>query len=128
MGGMSESEIALIVVTIALIMCDCITGIINASLKGELSSKKLKQGLLKKFVYIILMFVCWLIDFASLRANLGFIVPMFASVTCGIILVEVTSIFENCCAINPDIKNSHIFEIINSNHKTNGDDKNDESN
>ena len=67
------------------------------------------------------MLTCYIIDFTSHKVDLGFTISLYVAVGVGIVLIEITSIFENCCKINPDITNSNILDIINKNHKDSKD-------
>ena len=117
---MIEEDIYISIAVIALIIIDYISGVIAAAYNGKLSSRRMKEGLLKKFVYILIMLTCYIIDFTSHKVDLGFTISLYVAVGVGITLIEITSIFENCCKINPEIKNSNILDII-ENHKESKD-------
>ena len=117
---MIEEDIYISIAVIALVTIDYISGVIAAAYNGELSSRRMKEGLLKKFVYILIMLTCYIIDFTNHKVNLGFTINLYIAVGVGITLIEITSIFENCCKINPEIKNSNILDII-ENHKQSKD-------
>lgn len=116
-GVMSEECIYITVAVIAFIVIDYISGTVAASMVGDLSSKKMKEGLLKKFVYILILFTCYIIDFVSCKVDLGFTVSLYVVTGVGISLIEITSIFENCCLINPHIKHSDILNVISKSYK-----------
>ena len=117
---MIEEDIYISIAVIALVTIDYISGVIAAAYNGELSSRRMKEGLLKKFVYILIMLTCYIVDFTNHKVNLGFTISLYIAVGVGITLIEITSIFENCCKINPEIKNSNILDII-ENHKQSKD-------
>ena len=117
---MVEEDIYISIAVIALVTIDYISGVIAAAYNGELSSRRMKEGLLKKFAYILIMLTCYIIDFTSHKVDLGFTISLYIAVGVGIVLIEITSIFENCCKINPEIKNSNILDII-ENHKESKD-------
>ena len=80
------------VIILPLILCalDVFTGYLNAWIKDEPSSKKLREGLGKKIGEIIYCILGWMLDLAfGLHA-----VSIF--ITLYICLMEITSIFENC--------------------------------
>lgn len=124
---MSEECIYITVAVLAFIVIDYISGIIAASMAGDLSSKKMKEGLFKKLVYILILFTCYIIDFVSCKVDLGFTVSLYIVTGVGISLIEITSIFENCCLINPEIKHSNILNVISKSHK-NGKENEDAEN
>lgn len=118
---MNDESIYITIAVIALIIIDYISGVLAAAYNGELSSRRMKEGLIKKLVYILIMLTCYIIDFTSHKVDLGFTISLYVAVGVGIVLIEITSIFENCCKINPDITNSNILDIINKNHKDSKD-------
>ena len=117
---MIEEDIYISIAVIALVTIDYISGVIAAAYNGELSSRRMKEGLLKKLVYILIMLTCYIVDFTNHKVSLGFTISLYIAVGVGIVLIEITSIFENCCKINPEIKNSNILDII-ENHKESKD-------
>lgn len=124
---MSEACIYITIAVIAFIFIDCISGAIAASMVGDLSSKKMKVGLLKKFGYILILFTCYIIDFVSYKVDLGFTVKLYDITGVGISLIEITSIFENCCLINPEIKHSNILKVISKANKYSKDNEDAEN-
>ena len=115
---MIEEDIYISIAVIALIIIDYISGVIAAAYNGELSSRRMKEGLLKKLVYILIMLTCYIVDFTNHKVSLGFTISLYIAVGVGIVLVEITSIFENCCKINPEIKNSNILDIIENHNES----------
>lgn len=78
-------------VALPIILCiiDVVTGYVNAWKRNELSSKKMRDGLAKKFGEIVLCLLGWL-GYLSFGIKLIAVFPTFYIVT-----MEVTSIFEN---------------------------------
>ena len=78
-------------VALPIILCilDVATGYINAWKKNELSSKKMREGLAKKFGEIVLCTLGWLM-YLAFGIHLA---PIFTALY--ISIMEVTSIFEN---------------------------------
>lgn len=102
-----------------LITLDYVTGIIKAIINKTLSSQKMREGLSRKFAYIVVIFLAWFIQFESTHIDLDFKVPVFIPTIIGISLIEITSILENCVEINPELKDNHILDIFNtSNNNT----------
>lgn len=117
-------ELIVIGIVFLLVLIDYITGVANAIMHGELSSKKMRQGLGHKFAYLAIISVALIVEYGSDYINLGIGLPVFIPVCVGICLIEITSIMENCVKINPDLKSSNILNIFNINRKEN-DDKED---
>lgn len=78
-------------VALPIILCiiDVVTGYVNAWKRNELSSKKMRDGLAKKFGEIVLCLLGWL-GYLSFGMKLIAVFPTFYIVT-----MELTSIFEN---------------------------------
>lgn len=120
----TEEETWLSVAVLIFIIIDYITGVINAALKKSISSRKMREGLGHKATYIILLSVCYTIDTIQLNTELNLPTKIFPIVSCGILLIELTSIIENICEINPELKQAnfmYIFEKNNTETKENNE-------
>lgn len=84
------NEIWLVILPLILCALDVFTGYLNAWIKDEPSSKKLRAGLGKKFGEIVYCILGWLSDLAfGLH-------PVAVFITLYICLMEITSVLENC--------------------------------
>lgn len=99
-------------ITGIFIVTDYLTGVVKAIEKNELSSEKMRTGLFHKFAYVIIIFIGYIIDYAQTLFNIGFEAPISESVCVFIILIELSSIIENCIAINPELQNTKIGNIF----------------
>lgn len=118
---MPTHELIVIGIVFLLTLTDYITGIVNAIMHGELSSKRMRQGLGHKFTYLAIICVALIVEYGSDYINLGIELPVFIPVCTGICLIEITSIMENCVKINPELKDSNILSIFNTDRKGNND-------
>lgn len=116
---MPTHELIVIGIVFSLVLIDYITGVVNAIIHGELSSKKMREGLGHKFTYLAVICVALIIEYGSDYINLGIELPIFIPVCVGICLTETTSIMENCVKINPELSNSNILNIFNIDRKEN---------
>lgn len=123
----TEEETWLSLAVLIFIIIDYITGVINAALKKSISSQKMREGLGHKATYIILLSVCYTIDAIQLNTELNLPTKLFPIVSCGILLIELTSITENICEINPELKQANFMYIFEKNN-TETKEKNDENN
>lgn len=114
-------ELIVIGIVFLLVLIDYITGVVNAIMHGELSSKKMRQGLGHKFTYLAIICVALIMEYGSDYINLGIGLPVFIPVCAGICLTEITSIIENCVKINPDLSKSNILNIFKIDKKENND-------
>lgn len=110
-------ELIVIGIVSLLALIDYVTGVVNAIMHGELSSKRMRQGLGHKFTYLVMIFVALIIEYGSDYINLGIELPVFVPVCAGICLIEITSIMENCTKINPELPSSNIINIFKVNKK-----------
>ena len=112
-------ELIVIGIVFLLVLIDCITGVVNAIMHGELSSGKMRQGLGHKFAYLAIICVALIMEYGSDYINLGIELPVFIPTCTSICLIEIISIMENCVKINPDLKGSNLFNIFNIDSKEN---------
>ena len=112
-------ELIVIGIVFLLVLIDYVTGVINAIMQEELSSKRMREGLGHKFTYLAVICVALIIEYGSDYINLGIELPVFIPVCTGICLTEITSIIENCVKINPELSSSNILNIFNINKKNN---------
>lgn len=117
-------ELIVIGTVFLLALIDYITGVVNAIMHNELSSKKMRQGLGHKFAYLAVIVVALIVEYSSDYINLGIELPVFIPVCVSICLIEITSIMENCVKINPELSNSNILNIFNTDRKTDNEEQN----
>lgn len=118
------------IAVVAFIFTDYITGVVNAAMHSILNSSKMREGLGHKFAYCVLIFISYIIDAIQLNSSLNLPFQLFPIVSLGIIAIELTSIIENVCEINPELKDAKFMEVFEKNNKNNEkkEDKNDENN
>lgn len=123
----TEEETWLSIAVLIFIIIDYMTGVINAAIKKAVSSQKMREGLGHKATYIILLSVCYIIDALQLNTNLSLPAKIFPIVSCGILLIELTSIIENICEINPELKQASFMHMFEKN-RTETEEENNENN
>lgn len=100
------------VMTGAFILLDMITGLIKAFKEKNYTSTVMREGLFHKAGSILVIVFGCLVDYAQTYVELGVTVPVAASVCAYIILMEIGSIIENVCVINPNILPEKIKEYF----------------
>ena len=115
------------IAVVVFVFIDYITGVVNAAMHSRLNSSKMREGLGHKFAYCVLIFVAYIIDAIQLNSSLNLPFEMFPIVSLGIIAIELTSIIENVCEINPELREAKFMDIFEKNN-TNNDKKEDENN
>ena len=86
------------------ILFDIVTGILKALYKGKLNSTLLRKGLFHKLSEIIAVVGSGLLQYATTIVDFGVNVPLLPIVSVYICLMELVSIIENLCVVNPKLK------------------------
>lgn len=84
-----------------LIAFDIVTGITKALAKGYVKSSCLREGLFRKCGEIFSLFGAWMMEYANQALDMGVNIPLYTGVAVYISIMEITSIIENICEINP---------------------------
>ena len=90
-------------VAAAFIAFDMLTGLVKAFKGKEYCSSVMREGLFHKLGSILCMTFATLVDYAQKFMDLGVTVPVAIAVCTYIVIMEIGSIIENVCAINPAI-------------------------
>lgn len=101
-----------LVITLILIVFDFLSGIIKAAKNNNISSTVMREGLYHKGAFIGIIFLAYVCQWGSLHMDLGFTVPLMPSACAYISLTEITSILENLCELNPELKNNPVFKLF----------------
>ena len=109
---LSSTSVALCVTTLTVCIVDYATGVIRAVYQQELNSQIMKKGLLHKLVYLCIMVVATCFDSLGVSETIGLPLDTTALCTSAIILIELSSIIENACAVNPELADSPIGAIF----------------
>lgn len=91
-----------LIVTACFILLDFITGIIKAFASKSYNSSVMREGLFHKIGSILVILFGALVDYAQGFMDLGISVPVAGSVCVYICMMEIGSIIENLCIINPN--------------------------
>ena len=107
-----------------MMVADMVVGFIVAIINEELSSNKMRKGLLHKVLMLVLIFVCLAIEIGiSHTVALPYDVPT-CEVVCGyIVVMELMSVLENIANGYPELKDSALLKLFNLGNKDNGKDE-----
>lgn len=108
-------------ITGAFILLDFITGVIKAFVSKQFTSSIMRQGLFHKAGSILVVVFGALVDYAQPYIDLGVSIPVASTICLYICLMEIGSIIENVCVINPRIipnKLQSYFQKLNAEEKT----------
>ena len=100
------------VIAFAFIVLDFLTGIVKAFATNSFTSTKMRMGLFHKVGLILCMILGGLVDFAQGYLDLGVTIPVAAAICVYICIMEITSIIENVCKINPQIAPSKLAALF----------------
>lgn len=107
-------EVEPIILILALIIIDYILGLVGALTNGNFSSSKMREGLVHKFTYLVVMFVALIIERLAFHYDIGlvFSAGFFTMVCVWIIMTELGSILENLVVINPKFADNAFMAIF----------------
>lgn len=87
----------------SFILLDLVSGVLKAFKKKEYNSSIMRQGLFHKAGSIAIVGFGVLVDYAQGYLNLGISIPLTSTICIYIIVMEIGSIIENLCEVNPEI-------------------------
>lgn len=103
------------------IIFDVISGLCNAVYHGDLSSKKMRQGLMHKFSYVLVLFLSYAMELGQNYTGVRIDFPLITTVVAFICISEILSVFENCCEMNPELRKSKIADLFDLTNKNDED-------
>lgn len=92
-----------LIIVLGFIAFDVVTGLIKAGYNGNYNSGIMRQGGFHKSMEVIGMAVAYFVEYAVVYVNIGVDVPAVPAVTVYICIMELISILENICAVNPQM-------------------------
>lgn len=110
----NDPDMWALIAVLFFVATDYITGTAKAIMAGNLSSKRMREGLGHKFTYLVLILTSYMIDVFNVHIDLGLPVHVYLVTVGGICLIELTSIIENITQINPELKDVPFMQIFNS--------------
>lgn len=99
------------------ILLDVVSGIVKAALFGNLSSSKMREGIMHKFSYIVILVLSYMMELGQSYTGVRIDFPLITTVVAFIIISEIMSIFENCCEMNPELKDSRVAQLFDLTNK-----------
>lgn len=85
------------------IVLDLLTGLVKAFKEKNYSSTVMREGLYHKIGSVLCVAFAVLVDYTQNYLDLGVTIPLTFAVCTYIVAMEIGSIIENVCAINPEI-------------------------
>lgn len=100
------------VIVAAFIVLDFVTGMIKAVSTQSFSSTKMREGLWHKTSLVLVVVLGVLVDYAQGYLDLGITLPVAGAVCTYISLMEIASILENVCKINPELMPDKLHQLF----------------
>ena len=92
-----------LIIVLGFIVFDVVTGLIKAGYNGNYNSAIMRQGGFHKSMEVMAMAVAYFVEYSVVYVNIGVDVPAVPAVTVYICIMELISILENICAVNPQM-------------------------
>lgn len=107
-------------------MCDILSGFLQAVVNHNVQSVKIREGLVHKAAIALIIFAVYALELTA-RHVAGLSIDGLGTVpVCVIvILMELVSIWENVCDANPELKNSPLGKLLESTVEMPRSDEND---
>lgn len=111
-----QIELYAALVVMLFIILDFVSGIIKSLVKSELSSTKMREGLMHKLSFVLALLLGWLCEWSMPILGLP---DVFGAVYMGVAVyiscTEIVSILENLGEINPELKTSKFLSLFGEN-------------
>lgn len=109
------AQVALMAVLL-LILLDWVFGVANAVAHHEFSSTKMREGIGHKCSELGFLLVGVIVDGALMGGvDLGYSAPMFTAICIYICLMEIGSLLEIFCKMNPKLADNPIMRLLQQN-------------
>ena len=102
-----------------IMMCaDILVGFIGAVIQKNISSTKMREGILHKILMLILIFLCLTIEIAASHMfKLPYDIPTCEVICAYVCVMELASIIENISTAYPEFAKSGLAKLFNLNEK-----------
>lgn len=100
----------MVTLVFVFILLDIITGLLAALLSNTFDSSKMRMGLFHKIGSCLTLVFGYAVDYAETILDLGINIPILEGVATYIILMEISSLIENICLLNPDLSKLSVFK------------------
>lgn len=108
-----DLNLYVVIVSLIFIAFDFLTGIIKAIYNKSIDSSIMRDGLIHKTAFVLVMILGALCEIVIGRIDIGITVPLLVPICVYIILTEIASILENIIELNPSLAKSSIFKLFN---------------
>ena len=92
------------IIGVCFILFDVITGVMKALYQGDINSTALRQGLYHKLSEVLAIVGSGALTYACKYIELGVNIPVVGVVVSYICIMELVSVLENLCEMNPSLR------------------------
>lgn len=100
------------VAVFGMIVLDFVTGLIKAVKEHAFTSSIMRTGLFHKCGSILCVVFGVLVDYVQTLVDIGVNVPVANAICAYIALMEIGSVIENICALNPSIMPDKLIQYF----------------
>lgn len=120
---MTETQAWGIALSCVMMCADVLAGFIAACINNDVSSTKMRKGLLHKMLMLVLIVAALAVEIGLAHmVTLPYDVPT-CEVVCGyVVVMELASVLENIAKGNPDVADSPLFRLFQLTDKGGTDD------
>ena len=119
-----DNRVAQVAVAAVLLLTllDVLFGLLHAVISHTFSSQKMREGIGHKCVSFGLLFVADIVDGTIVGGvDLGFNAPVLVVACAYLCIMEISSLLEQFVAIDPDLKESAVFKLLESANQAHAD-------
>ena len=98
-----DKLLIVLLITAFFIILDVLTGVSKCLSTKSYDSSKMREGLYHKLGSVLCIAFSMLCDFSQQYLDIGVTIPITKTVCAYICIMEIGSIIENICILNPDI-------------------------
>lgn len=95
------------VVALIFVILDILSGVLQSIYNKNFKSAKMREGLFRKLTLVFIIFVAVIIDACGAVVGFDFLgvqEPIFKATCCYIVIMELSSVWENVSKIYPNLK------------------------
>lgn len=96
-----------------MIVLDIVAGFVAAVSRGDVDSKKLREGLMHKVGLMLAVALAIAMEYENAMFDLGINIPIVTAMSAYIIIMEACSVYENIRKINPEFRFTKLEDIFN---------------
>lgn len=109
----NNHDAAMAALVLVFILGDIVTGLIKAGKSGCISSTKMREGLFHKMGLIGALVLGYMCEAATIVFDLpDEFTVIYAGIAVYILILEAESMYENLCAVSPELAESPIAQLF----------------